>query len=105
MFISKKIGSYLPLPDEEIREVRGRATGKTTGLAFRFISAAILNPLETIEVKDHYPSMLATRLLYRQIKDICYKMGLDWMEFPEGTFKMRYNPYIEIKSQVIWDKK
>ena len=107
MSISKFARQFLPFEDMDMQRWDNRATGKSTGLAHKFISEAILSPEKPVRIHDHYGTKHSDGFLFLKIRDICYELGLDWMEFNRGGLTITYKPFMELKrtTKVIWEEK
>lgn len=61
-----------------------RQTGTSTGLAFRYLSEAILTPGKEIKVRDHHNSNEGHRLLLDMVVSIATKLQLDAFTFSKS---------------------
>ncbi len=78
-----------PLHDDKFIAMGGstssnRMTGRSTALAFRYISEAIRNPGQPIEIVDHDGSYLANKDLSMTIWGIIEKTGLKHLNLKEN---------------------
>ena len=66
-----------------------RATGKTTGLAFKALAKAYEHQGKWIYVKDHYDSLAAHRHLLNEIKMITEVLKFDHFKFAMGDISFK----------------
>lgn len=106
MKISKLIKEYERgrtfLEDYEIERWKGRAEGKSTGLALRYLSEAISNPLRPVRVRDHHGTIRADQFLLQDIQGMVSKLGLDWVIVNRFDMTIKYDPYVEVERETVW---
>jgi hypothetical protein len=67
-----------------------RRTGRSTALAFRIISDAILNPNMPIRIIDHYGTHEANRMLANMVSDIIEKTGLQYLTINGANLTLKF---------------
>jgi hypothetical protein len=67
-----------------------RRTGRSTALAFRLISDAILNPNMPIRIIDHYGTHQANMMLANMIVDIIEKTGLQYLTINGANLTLKF---------------
>lgn len=84
-----------------------RATGKTTALAFKYISEALANPGKRIKIKDHYPTTQADRHLLSAIRSLIEINGLKHITVRNAEcsicfelFEKTNDRYIEVDGEI-----
>lgn len=85
-----------------------RCTGRTTGLAFEYISKAYKNSGQWITVKDHFGTHESDRMLLEQIQFIVGKLDYKFFEFDKTRRMFRLNLWggsIESDNFVVVDGK
>lgn len=58
-----------------------RSSGRSTAMALRYISEALLSPNTPIRVRDHHDNLHADKYLLVRCQDIVEKMGLQFFAF------------------------
>ena len=84
-----------PLHDKEFLAMVGdkntdRRTGRSTALAFRYISEAIANPGKPIRIFDHHGTNEADRMLAGMIGDIIHKTGLKHLRIKQFPLTLKF---------------
>ena len=67
-----------------------RRTGRSTALAFRIISDAILNPNMPIRIIDHHGTHQADRMLANMIMDVIEKTGLQYLTINGANLTLKF---------------
>jgi hypothetical protein len=84
-----------PLHDSEflamIRDKNSdRRTGRSTALAFRYISDAILHPGKPIRISDHHGTHEASKMLAKMIMQIIEQTGLQYLNINKATLTLTF---------------
>ena len=87
-----------------IESVQGRALGKSTAHHLELISKAMKNPEQWVKVySDHDNLQRHHRFAFEEVRSLCHKLGLDWMEFSVSLNSIRYMPYQTVKMVTKWE--
>lgn len=84
-----------PLHDEKFLAMVGnkdtdRRTGRSTALAFRYISEAIANPGKPIRIFDHHGTNEADKMLAQMIGEIIEKTGLEYLRIKQFPLTLKF---------------
>lgn len=96
MKISKwVIDKFLQEKGVSILQYEDRCLGKSTGLIYKYIGEAMLNPLEWIKITDHYNNRDSNINLLRKIKNKIKEDNLRYFRFDNINNYIQYDPYYE----------
>lgn len=76
-----------------------RCMGTSTGICFKIISEAMLNPRKEIKIKE-YGNYQQDRHLFGMLQDILVKLNLKGFTLRHADMTLIYNPYVELKVTV-----
>ena len=93
------------LQQTDIKHMQGRAIGKSTAHHLELISKAMKSPEQWVEVYcDQYDTAIQNVRALNVVESLCYKLGLDWMEFSVSGNSIRYMPYQTVKVVTKWER-
>ena len=72
-------------------EMKWRRTGRSTALAFEYISKAMLDPGSSIKVLDHCGAPESDKYLMRTIQEIIYRQDMKFFEFDPRALTFKFN--------------
>ncbi len=75
---------------------RSRCTGKTTGIAFAVVGAALQHPATEIPYVDHHDSVTARENLYYAICMMIDKLGLKGLDVNKQKRTVIFYPFVEV---------
>jgi hypothetical protein len=94
-------GLYDTLKDHtegySLGDLGDRLIGTSTGLAFKFISEAMLSPDKPIKVVDHYRGIQADRMLLGMVHSIIEKNELKYFVLRCSDNTVTYEPFCKVK--------
>lgn len=74
-----------------------RRMGTSTGLIYKYISEAMLNPNTWIKITDHYDSYHSHKMLLNRVKDVVKNNNLMYFNYDEISNCIRYTPFYDIE--------
>lgn len=77
---------------------RSRCTGKTTGIAFTVVGAALQHPATEIPYVDHHDGIVARDNLYFAICMLIDKLGLKGMDVNKQNRTVIFYPFVEVRT-------
>lgn len=85
-------------PAQGALSFRSRCTGKTTGIAFAVVGAALQHPATEIPYVDHHDSVTAREHLYHTICMLIDKLGLKGLDVNKQKRTVIFHPFVEVRT-------
>ncbi|MGE4519199.1 MAG: hypothetical protein AB7E04_06810 [Desulfobacteraceae bacterium] len=73
--------------------ITGRGTGRSLGLAYKYIGEAMTNPEKPILITDHFNNINSHKGLVNTVKEVINKNGLKYLTVDFNKRTITYNIY------------